>query len=76
MEVQPRSCAACSQQSDYFFKVTSKVTHYFLIWKQNSELLLQIGNNSYFVSHVLTDSSRVAMLREIGSKCRGVVRAV
>ncbi len=32
----------------------------------------QIGNTSYY-SHVLTDISHVAMLREIGSKCRSVV---
>ncbi len=47
--------------------------HYFLIEMEISELLFQISNASFFVSHVLTDSSHVAMLREIGSKCGSVV---
>ncbi len=43
-------------------QVTGKVMHYFLIYKKISELLF---------SHLLTDKSRVPMLREIRS--RGVV---
>ncbi len=31
-----------------FFQVTSKVTHYFLIYKKISELLFQKSNASYF----------------------------
>ncbi len=46
--------------------------HYFLIQKEISVLLFQTSNASYFVSHVLTDSSGVAMLREIRSKCRAL----
>ncbi len=46
--------------------------HYFLIQKEISELPFQTSNASYFVSHVLTDSSGVAMLREIRSKCRAL----
>ncbi len=34
------------------------------------------SNSSYFVSHVLTDSSRVAMLSKIGTECSGVVCCV
>uniref|UniRef100_A0A672LT57 Immunoglobulin subtype domain-containing protein n=1 Tax=Sinocyclocheilus grahami TaxID=75366 RepID=A0A672LT57_SINGR len=56
--------------------LTCKVTHYLLIYNKISELLFQICNASYFVSHVLTDNSGVAMLREIGIKCRGVVCTV
>ncbi len=38
-----------------------------------SELLFQASITSYFVSHVLTDSSHVAKLREIGNNFRGIV---
>ncbi len=46
--------------------------HYFLIYNKISELFLQISNASYFVSHVLSDSSGVAMVTEIRSECRAL----
>ncbi len=49
------------RMSYYFFQVTSKGTHYILIYKNISELLFQISN-SYIVSDVLSDSSGVAMV--------------
>ncbi len=39
-----------------FFQVTSKVTHYFWIYKKISELLFQKSNSLLF-SHLLTDSA-------------------
>ncbi len=38
-----------------------------------SDILFQISNASSFVSHVLTGSAPVHMLREIENKYRGVV---
>ncbi len=38
-----------------------------------SDILFQISNASFFVSHVLTGSAPVHMLREIENKYRGVV---
>ncbi len=58
-------------QSDYFFQVTSKITHYFLIYKKISEFFKEVTPVTLF-SHLLTGSSRVAMLREIRSKCRAL----
>ncbi len=56
--------------TDYFFQVTSTVTHCFLIYKETSELLsLKKVTPVTLFSHLLTDSSHVSMLREIRSKC-------
>ncbi len=49
--------------------------HYFLVYKEISELLFQMSNFSYLVSHVLTQHG-VAMLRDFRNKCRRVVCAV
>ncbi len=47
--------------SDYFYS-----SNYFI------QELFQLSNTSFFVSHVLIDSSGVAMVTEIRSKCRAL----